>query len=71
MIVSATGERLTPKQLAQEIIMSRIATAMYPLYEEHPELTDRERELVAQHVNKQKERVEKLFGYEPGSWRFM
>ncbi len=51
--------------------MSRIATAMYPLYEEHPELTDRERELVAQHVNKQKERVEKLFGYEPGSWRFM
>jgi len=72
MIRSITGERLTPKQLAQEIIMQQVAQSMYRLYEgiEGEGLTDRERVLVEAQIVKQKERIERLFGYEAGSWGF-
>lgn len=34
------------------------------------DMTERELELVRQQIVKQKERVEKLFGYVSGSWSF-
>lgn len=50
--------------------MYQVTNVMYRLYEDEPELTDRERELVAAQIIKQKERVERLLGFEPGSWSF-
>lgn len=71
MIRSVDGERLTPKQKAQELILDAIVSVtMYRLSEDDEEMTEREKALVEEQVVKQKERVEKMFGFEPGSWRF-
>ncbi len=45
---------------------------MYRLNEDPyaEEMTPREKALVEDQIVKQKERVEKLFGFEPGSWSF-
>lgn len=72
MITSITGERLTPKQKAQELLMLQITAAMYRLQDEVEEgrMTTREVAEVERHLIRQKERVEKLFSYQPGSWSF-
>ena len=69
MIVDYDGRRQTPKEPAQEAIMSAVVTALYQL-DYRTEMTDRERALVEAQVVKQKERIERLLGYEPGSWQF-
>lgn len=63
------GERLTPKQMAQDLLLASMVTAMYRLNELEG-LTDRERAQVEDQLQKQLRRVEKLFGYTPGSWKF-
>lgn len=69
MIKDYDGHKLTPKQKAQDLLMSAMMTALYALNDD-PSMTPAEKERVAEQMEKQKQRVEKLFGYEPGSWRF-
>lgn len=69
MIRDYDGNRLTPKQKAQDLLMGAMMNALYHLNDD-PHLTDAEKEKVAEQMEKQKQRVEKLLGYEPGSWRF-
>lgn len=47
------------KQKAQDELMLALQTAFY-----NEDLTDEERE----EMSKQMERIEKMFGYTPGSW---
>jgi hypothetical protein len=61
------GRKVTPKQKAQDLLLHSMVTALYALNDD-PRLTDHEREKVLDQLNKQKARVEKMFGYEPGSW---
>lgn len=68
MIKGNSGERQTPKQKAQEVIMLAITKAFYELDAEN--LTNREILQVSSQVQKQKERIEKMFGYDVGSWSF-
>jgi len=71
MIKSLDGERLTPKQKAQELVLDAIVSVvMYRLNEEEGQMTEREKAQVEDQIVKQKERVEKLFGFQPGSWGF-
>lgn len=68
MIKDLDGEKTTPKKLAQDIIMDQIALAIgyglekYDSYE--GDLTEREGKLVQEQIEKQANRVAKIFGYE-------
>lgn len=61
-IRSYTGEKLTPKQLAQDLLMTAAGNAGYAL-EDHEGLTEREKVSVYEHIEKQYARMGKLFGY--------
>ena len=67
MIKDFSGNKITPKQRAQEEILSMIGKA-WASVENDPDMTEREREQVLDQMSKQYARIEKLFGYEPFSW---
>lgn len=69
MITDYEGNRLTPKQKAQDLLMSAMMTALYHLNDDQ-NMTETEKERVAEQMEKQKQRIERLFGYQAGSWRF-
>lgn len=69
MIKDLDGNKLTPKQKAQDLLMEAMTAAMYYLNED-PHMTAAEKRRVEDQMVKQKERVEKLFGFPPGAWRF-
>ena len=54
------------KQQAQEIILQALISAYYQI-SDHDDLTDDEKKLLAEAIDEQHRRVEKLFGYIPGS----
>jgi hypothetical protein len=56
--------------MAARAIMESVVASMYQL-ERDDEMTDRERRLVEDQIVKLKERIEKMLGYEPGSWTFI
>ena len=68
MIKNIHNKKVTPKQAAQEAIMFAATNACYHIDTES--MTDREIDLVREQLEKQKQRIEKMFGYEPGSWTF-
>jgi hypothetical protein len=70
MIADYDGERLTPKQMAQNLLLQAARGGIYQLYDRHvgDEMTPRERQLVIAQFHKQFQRIEKLFGFPPGSW---
>jgi hypothetical protein len=72
VIADFDGERVTPKEKAQQLLMDSMMTAVIRLHEgyESDAMTPREQALVVEHLEKQKQRVERLFGYDLGSWRF-
>ena len=61
--------KVTPKTQAQENLLDVLAIA-FIRWEEDPEgdPTDRQRRIVRDHMDKQMRRIEKMFGYIPGSW---
>lgn len=61
------GEKMTPKQRAQEMLLSAAGNAVYAL-EDDSELTESEKARVLDQLEKQFQRIERTFGYEPGSW---
>jgi hypothetical protein len=64
-------ERLTPKQMAQDMLMDAMQRVGYQVYEGGigEEWTDREKALVLEQLEKQFRRIEKYLGYDPGSWK--
>lgn len=78
MIVSFDPEtqkdvRVTPKHKAQEELLHAMQIAFVRLMDGDSEdisnLTDREKDLLWDQMNKQMGRVEKLFGFVPGSFQ--
>lgn len=55
------------KHRAQNLLMYAAANALYHLNDD-PDLLPDQREQVAKAIEHQYRRIEKLFGYEPGSW---
>jgi hypothetical protein len=71
MIVDDEGERSTPKQLAQDIVLDAIAGKV-GFWEEYADvrvdkLTERERQAINDQIKKQFERVQTLFNQ--SGWR--
>jgi len=57
----------TPKQRAQADILASLGSA-WASVENDDDMTDREKALVLEQLDKQMSRIEKMFGYVPGSW---
>lgn len=55
------------KMVAQDRILTAISGAFYSVSDD-PDLNAKDREAVIDELDRQFRRVEKLFGYEPGSW---
>jgi cob(I)alamin adenosyltransferase len=73
MITDTSGARQTPKQRAQNEILHAITNSLHQFdatltTDEQKNMTQREYDLVCAHIVKQTRRIEKMFGYEPGSW---
>lgn len=67
MIRDFQGEPTTPKRMAQDLLLMAASNAMYHL-NDHAGLTARERAAIEEHLDKQFNRMQQFFGYEPGSW---
>lgn len=63
------ADRLTPKRKAQEMILCQIhsleSDSDWAYYEEMDGMTQREVELVSDQITKQRDRIAKLFRYDP------
>lgn len=63
----------TPKQVAQGELLRGMQVAFVRLMDggsaNIDAMTAREKDLVWDQMNKQMSRIEKLFGFEPGSWQ--
>lgn len=71
MILNVRNERVSPKRKAAEIlIIAMTNTAFNELKMDENDMTDRERQAVVDQMERFKERVEKVLGYEPGSWEW-
>lgn len=70
MIQDFDGDRMTLKQAAQVLFLDAASRALYAVYDGYAgdDWTEREKAQVIDQFHKQFRRVEKLFGYEPGSW---
>lgn len=55
------------KRAAQDQLMAAMQTAFYAIYESG-EVAPEDQDAVRDEADRQMRRVEKLFGYEPGSW---
>ena len=66
MIVDEKGDKITPKLKAQDILMSSMASAMYSLTESYhnDKMTERDISKVREQIQKQGDRVAKMFGYD-------
>ena len=63
-------DKLTKTEIKAEAklrLLQAIGTAFYPVYEDG-RLSKENAEIVAEEMDKQMERVEKMFGYVPGSF---
>jgi|GEM_PF-6511431 len=72
-IVKQIDVKVTPKQKAQEELLMSMQIAFVRLMDggsaDIDGMTEREKELLWEHMDKQMARVEKLFGYEPHSFQ--
>jgi hypothetical protein len=55
------------KQEAQDALMQSMTAAFYAI-NDNDDMTEEQREALYAAADEQMRRVEKLFGYEPGSW---
>lgn len=62
--------RITPKAYAQKELIQAMQIAFVRHMDEHSTggMTKREKQIVWDQMDTQMSRVEKLFGYNPGSW---
>ena len=62
------GEKTTPKQLAQDLLMDYVANALGYGFERLEEngltLTEKQKEIVGDQLQKQADRIAKMFGFE-------
>lgn len=60
-----SGNPTTPKHFAQDLLLTHLASANYQIYDGYAAdgLTERERKLLLDHMEKQFNRVVKLFGH--------
>lgn len=67
MIKDVHGKKLTPKRMAQDILLDKISEAL-GYWQEQGHLTkgmtEREIELVKEQMKKQADRIARMFGYE-------
>ena len=56
------------KHRAQDELLSAMGVAFMRIHEDSTDMSDEERQLVLEKMDQQMLRVEKLFGYVPGSW---
>ena len=62
--------KATPKRKAQELLLRGMQISFVSHMDGHTThgMTQREKDLIWEQMDKQMSRVEKLFGFEPGSW---
>jgi hypothetical protein len=67
-MIEYNGKRTTPKLMAQQIILDSVSARADYWYEfqqdDYDKMTARERQLVDEQLDKQFERVQKMFGQE-------
>jgi hypothetical protein len=72
MITNQNGQKTTPKQVAQDMLMDAVGTTRGYWAEKHEEqhgaMTPRERQLVDEQLQKQGDRIARMFGFDE-SWR--
>jgi hypothetical protein len=71
MITDRHGQKMTPKHVAQDMIMDGLAMTRGYWGEKHDEqyekMTEREREQVTEQLQKQGDRIARMFGFDE-SW---
>ena len=55
------------REQVQDILMSALGTAFYQVSDDRT-LPEAEKEVLIKEMSRQMERIERLFGYDPGSW---
>lgn len=70
-VTTQQDEKVTPKAKAQEMLLDALSIAFYKLEvadsSDISDMTEREKTLVWEQMDKQMKRIEKMFGYVEGS----